>query len=529
MKLIFTIRNIGLILLMAIIAVAPACNEEEIINAEPEEEVAVSISTTGIKEVLHDVETFLVEVDKPDLVNEIKFYSNDQLIGTIKQAPYEISWNTLEAEDGQYTLKAEAIGFNSSYTGTLGVEVSNNLLTIEVDPEYYTNEEEWFYVASPEGELLSEPFKAENAEVHHIKRPKGYLKNIFQLYVLNAEAGMGEYNSYVYTDFEEKTLYRKINNTERVKFDSYKLNIKQDPNNMEDDFYYSATIGMHQRLFSKSSDYDTGIITADIFLPNNGIEEFYILLRKSWSRWSDGYTYLKVPTVEGQMEYTVNIEDFKVAENSFTLTVEEGKEDEYSSFNFWAVKNGYSYSFPGTGIIGQPFTVHYPQDDFSEFTHTVYWSGVSSTISLQEQGMPKSEVLKRPEEFINDIEVSSLTEFTYNVSKEADVAVCTKVYSEVYNSISQKIYSPCKNGTFKIAPLPSSLLETYPALELYEQLSASYSDFRDYKKINSYAEYLDSILNPEKAGVNYWDKYGGGISQSINRYHGSEGGRKFAK
>src|SRR5690554_2492859 len=70
-------------------------------------------------------------------VNKIEVYIDGQFLTRLEEKPFEYNWNTLEFEDGLYTLKAIAFDSNNNKTEIeIKVTVKNTLLALSVAEDY---------------------------------------------------------------------------------------------------------------------------------------------------------------------------------------------------------------------------------------------------------------------------------------------------------------------------------------------------------------------------------------------------------
>ncbi|MDF9798095.1 hypothetical protein OKW21_003358 [Catalinimonas alkaloidigena] len=116
------------------------------------------------------------EVTDDQKVASVEFYLDDELLGEDTEAPYELSFNSKQYEDGKYALKALAYDGRGNQTeARQEIEIFNALLKVEVEESYLKNgEEEWVVVGKTNGELI-ESFMLENGKVYRVDRPEDFL------------------------------------------------------------------------------------------------------------------------------------------------------------------------------------------------------------------------------------------------------------------------------------------------------------------------------------------------------------------
>ncbi len=103
------------ILSIALVAVLPGCEKNTAPSCEITSPEADSEITQG------EVVTITVEAEDPDgNLKEVRFYVDDESIGTAAGDPYSCSWNTGDIAEGSHSIKATAIDEE-------GEEASDNL------------------------------------------------------------------------------------------------------------------------------------------------------------------------------------------------------------------------------------------------------------------------------------------------------------------------------------------------------------------------------------------------------------------
>lgn len=121
---------------------------------------------------------------------------------------------------------------------------SDVLLSVEVDQAFYEeNTEEWFYLSTPEGELLAVPMLAENGKTNQILRPEGFLGKDFQLNILKAsvDSYSEEFVSYVYTHFDAEKVFRRKTNSQKAYPTRFNLHILRNEYLPNEDFFISTS------------------------------------------------------------------------------------------------------------------------------------------------------------------------------------------------------------------------------------------------------------------------------------------------
>lgn len=72
-------------------------------------------------------------------VSEVRFYANNQLVGTAAKAPFQISWPAVST--GKVSIRAEAV---SSLTGTNGQKLASNSAPVQIDVVDYAQRKETY-------------------------------------------------------------------------------------------------------------------------------------------------------------------------------------------------------------------------------------------------------------------------------------------------------------------------------------------------------------------------------------------------
>ncbi|HTD41481.1 MAG TPA: Ig-like domain-containing protein [Mucilaginibacter sp.] len=112
-----------------------SCSKKQDNNVPP---AIGAISMTGVHEAdtLKGTLATQVVVSGSTQPTKIEVYANDTLITTVSKAPYNLQWNTLGVNNGNYKLKAIAYDNVGKQTqATLDVVVHNILVTLLVDPK----------------------------------------------------------------------------------------------------------------------------------------------------------------------------------------------------------------------------------------------------------------------------------------------------------------------------------------------------------------------------------------------------------
>lgn len=133
-----------------------SCKKDKDVKVEPELKIpVVKISSPTANSTMWN--TILIEINVTDadkLVNQVRLYANDILVGAIQNAPFQFEWNTKDVEDGEVKLKVVALSEEDEELSfdELSFNVMNTLIhykiaqnTISFNPEakhftYITNE-----------------------------------------------------------------------------------------------------------------------------------------------------------------------------------------------------------------------------------------------------------------------------------------------------------------------------------------------------------------------------------------------------
>ena len=135
-------------------------------------------------------------------VSKVAFYLDDELLGEDTDAPYELSFDSKEYEDGTYTLRTVAFdGQSNREEATQQIEIFNKLLQLNVEGEYVGESryirEAWVIAANTEGDVI-EAVMLENDKSFTVDRPEGMYDDKIRV-ALYFQYYFGE-SQYIYVD-----------------------------------------------------------------------------------------------------------------------------------------------------------------------------------------------------------------------------------------------------------------------------------------------------------------------------------------
>jgi hypothetical protein len=135
-------RSIFCLILIVLISILFSCSKKQDNNVNPPIG-AISIGSIHQADTLKGTISAQVTISGSTQANKVEVYANDSLIATGNTAPFNLQWNTLGVNNGNYKLKAIAYDNAGKQTQTtLNVVVRNFLVTLLVDPHVnsiYTN------------------------------------------------------------------------------------------------------------------------------------------------------------------------------------------------------------------------------------------------------------------------------------------------------------------------------------------------------------------------------------------------------
>lgn len=204
---------------LALSALAVSCKDD----VRDEEVPTVSITSPEANTKTWLDVPVAVEVNDNQGVSKVAFYLDDELLGEDTEAPFELSFNSKEYEDGTYTLRTVAYdGTDNISESSQDIEIFNKLLQVNVQGNYITENRQaaWVVVANEEGEVV-ESIKLANDESFTVNRPEGMTDDQIQVVFLSNWM----YNEDGYVSVEQ---YQNVHPNEMT-IEGYSATAQSDP------------------------------------------------------------------------------------------------------------------------------------------------------------------------------------------------------------------------------------------------------------------------------------------------------------
>ncbi len=161
-----------------VFAATLSCREEE---ALPDTEApTLRLETSGNPAKLYNKVILRPTVTDNTTVGQVVFYINGDSLGKAMEAPFKLSWNTKEVEDGSHIVKAVAFdGSGNKSEAIQEVRVKNTLFVLHIDngyiPQWKNNIlKEWIFFSDSEGRLIGEVKQISNGTSLHWERPADF-------------------------------------------------------------------------------------------------------------------------------------------------------------------------------------------------------------------------------------------------------------------------------------------------------------------------------------------------------------------
>lgn len=147
-------------------------------------EIIIEQSKSNADEVIIDV-----QLSNPEVVSNITYYINDQVISNQPAFPFTTIWNTKGLEDGTYNIKAtlttqqgEEKVLSEAYT------LSKSLLKLTIEEGYFDDfmVDSWILLSDTNGNLIDYHSASNGMEIN-FERPVGFTDGQFHVTIIEIE------------------------------------------------------------------------------------------------------------------------------------------------------------------------------------------------------------------------------------------------------------------------------------------------------------------------------------------------------
>lgn len=305
---------------------------------------------------------FSIEAENNTAIASVAVFLNDELFETKLSAPFEFTWNTLQYEDGNYSIKAVVTDKKGNQPEkVIHTTVHNSLF--EFHDDFYniqSGEKEYIVVTDPEGNILN--WRELQSKPNFKLYPKSsYTGKTINLYKIKN----GSYNNIVaYLNLKKGSSWKPVRNWVPAFHGKIDLNIK----NAEAGFdYLSYGLGwgktltsLQDTLFTVREYYEGGKIYAQIVKENQG-----------------HYDFFDIDPTKSSFDI-----DYSALSSTSTKKTIQVPEHGHGSFHLYAFKeidgNPHFYRFFNRNYQGSSFDIFYPE--IPTFTY-------SSFITFREEGI----------------------------------------------------------------------------------------------------------------------------------------------
>lgn len=184
-----------------------SCQKEE--EELPDMEASsLTLETSGNFSKLYNEVTLRSTVVDNAEIGHVIFYVNGDSLGKATEAPYELTWNTKEVEDGPYLLRAVAYDASGNKSeATQEVMVKNTLFVLHIDnghlPQWKNNIlKEWIFFSDRKGRPIGEVKQISNGTSLHWERPADFYGDTISFNHLLYRRRIPEDNRNTYDDID---------------------------------------------------------------------------------------------------------------------------------------------------------------------------------------------------------------------------------------------------------------------------------------------------------------------------------------
>lgn len=509
-----------------------SCQKEE--ETQDTTAPSVRLELSGNPEKLYNEVVVSATASDNDGIERVVFYANNDSLGQLTTAPYEMQWNTKEVEDGPYMLKAIAYdAAGNKGEEAMEVTVNNTLLLVQVEEGYLqeregSTQERWIFLSDKDGNIIGEEQQLQNGETLRWDRPADFNSDSIYLNRLF-------YNKYTYS-WAPKT-YTNIT------------------------VYTYADFTLDEVNFS-AYNYPDSIGKADINIQNDfGGNDYYHYQTRVPGFAGSNYT------TAGQASYSLSMaassqKGFSTYENTPTRADQHLREKYFrfdeleagSAYNFhtseYAPMEEQTISFSFEPMMAFAYTFGYMDADVqnsyfldnSSFTN--YEAGELKLFSTNEFPYTRSYISAEKENqrfylstlnqlpsvinlpsFSANVEAAGTDEIAVSTTGTADIANGFWAYTEdsesKYLTARRAFYFGSTPGSsYTLPEIPSSLLQRYPGLS--NPMEFRWSWAANYETLDTYQDVLRRWFTDSYDGLEYLEYSGRYI------YPENAGGRRLA-
>lgn len=515
---------------------ATSCEKEEVpIDLELP---SVVLSVSGNPEKLFNETTLSATATDNDAIKQVTFFLNSDSLGTDTEAPFELLWNTKEAEDNKYQLKAVAYDASGNKAeATKGVAINNTLFKVHIEAGYleaYKGPGEdadfWIFLSDKEGNIVGEPQQFTSGTTLIWDRPAAYHSDTVYVNRLN-------YSYYSWEGFDQEFRHYSMvtlpntalgeltyspvtqSNSQQATVGSAGIYITQDPEQTKQYTYWTLSPGgggIGRSSGESSFLYHIGLSQEKeyCFSTYGYSEENNPKVREGYYRWDE---------LAIDQYYDFHPTEYKAMDEQL-LTLPDGFDNIYvntQSFLDEAYSNGYSMdrvNMNSNPNSSKTIKLFYADEIFPYYTTAI--GGSLGNKSFRHFTYGKAPEVFTIPQFSLNIENLNMSRITTAPEGQFDLATVEWGYENrtetSVKSVGRAVYVSNVAGTYSIPEIPSVLLKKYPEFSNKDLFEYKFNYFLDYKGIDSYQEWFTSTMDPNHKSEG---------STSLYIYPENEGGR----
>ena len=353
---------------LALSCLLASCQDE----MKDEEMPTVSITSPQADTKLWSEVTASAEVIDNQEVSKVAFYLDDELLGEDAEAPYELSFDSKQYEDGPHRLKTVAYdGSNNQSEATRNIEIFNKLLKVTTGAGYLSDSDPmtrtWMVVSDISGRILQTE-ELQNSNNFTFNRPDDFEDTLLSVTIItidNDSYGSAKANTYFGIRPSEWRLDGKFNSENPTALGEVTGSFTSPQYN----FYNHALNGQvnANANFDDFSDKQWQIDFSTIIYQDPA--HMYIALFPE----NEPASYKLIDPIQPGEHYELATTDFTPMEIMKTVSLPpvEWASLRISGYYGSEEKESYGVSSSGLNQDKTSITAYFPKDIFSSFEYTI--------------------------------------------------------------------------------------------------------------------------------------------------------------
>ncbi|MCF8437067.1 MAG: hypothetical protein K9G57_09480 [Ignavibacteriales bacterium] len=477
-------------ILSVLLILAWGCEETTEPDTTPPQ---VSISSPVNEASVRDSVKIIATVADNDVISKVEFFVDGELLSAIRSKPFEISWDTKQASNGEHNLQCKAIDIagNETLSAIVKVIVANYLFKATFKDNWLTpeNGQAIIFISDMDGNVLAEKTWSGNDSFEMFindglsKIVSGDITKISVTTVIgNSQSSTisTDMNIPVGSSWTWKSYPTADYNTQ--------YNVKLDFQNVPEHAGYTISTKWN----SRSSNYGKLTLPLD-YLFYESPQNFYLRLNTV----NNGVKYLWLYDVAPGTRQD-NLQNMQTA-SSKTVYL-PGNSTDFTKYL-------YGFTVPGRRYEGNyrldygydnensasSINLYYPESSFSEYRTSIYYYDENNNDYFWYQSV-YGDIPNTFRKINADFEFISTSIDNFEISASGDFIQNRSSWTN-NNGSYWFIYNDNTITKYKLPKLPNSVMQ-----KLYitrESFILRYADLIDHSELSSNSEIIDILFNSD--------------------------------